>query len=50
MGPGAFRRIREELGIKVYLVPENVKFLKDAVSLFKEGKLEELLEPNEDSH
>jgi len=50
MGPGAFDKIRNVLGIKVYLIPSEVKFLDEAVGLFKEGKLEELLEPNEDEH
>jgi len=46
MGPGAFERVRE-LGMKVYLIPEKAKFLDEALELFKEGRLEELLEPNE---
>ncbi|WP_456343077.1 NifB/NifX family molybdenum-iron cluster-binding protein [Thermovibrio sp.] len=50
MGPGAFDKIRNALGIKVYLIPTRVKFLDEAVELFKEGKLTELLEPNEDEH
>ena len=50
MGPGAFDKIRNVLGIKVYLIPSEVKFLDQAVELFKEGKLTELLEPNEDEH
>ncbi len=50
MGSGAFDKIRNRLGIKVYLIPSGVKFLDEAVELFKEGKLEELLEPNEDEH
>jgi len=50
MGPGAFKKVREEMGIKVYLVPKEIKFLKEAVSLFREGKLNELLEPNEEEH
>jgi predicted Fe-Mo cluster-binding NifX family protein len=50
MGPGAFDKIRNVLGMKVYLVPPEVKFLDDAVEKFKKGELEELLEPNEDEH
>jgi len=34
----------------VYLIPEGVKFLDEVIELFKEGKLERLLEPNEESH
>ncbi|WP_457681020.1 NifB/NifX family molybdenum-iron cluster-binding protein [Thermovibrio sp.] len=49
MGPGAFDKVRS-LGIKVYLVPPEVKFLDEAVEHFKEGKLSELLEPNEDEN
>jgi predicted Fe-Mo cluster-binding NifX family protein len=48
IGPGAFERIRNELGIKIYLVPEEVKFLDTAVEKFKNGELGELLEPNEE--
>jgi len=50
MGPGAFDKIRNRLGIKVYLVPPEVKFLDDAVEKFKSGELLELLKPNEDKH
>ncbi|TCK03357.1 NifB/NifX family molybdenum-iron cluster-binding protein [Phorcysia thermohydrogeniphila] len=50
MGPGAFDKVRNRLGIKVYLVPPEVKFLDDAVEKFKRGELPELLEPNEDEH
>ena len=50
MGPGAFDKIRNGLGIKVYLVPEEVKFLDEALELFKKGELPELTEPNEEEH
>jgi predicted Fe-Mo cluster-binding NifX family protein len=50
MGPGAFDKIRNQLGITVYLIPENVKFLDEAIEMFKRGELEELLEPNEEEH
>lgn len=50
MGPGSFDKIRNVLGMKVYLVPPEVKFLDDAVEKFKKGELEELLEPNEEEH
>ncbi|ADY73473.1 Dinitrogenase iron-molybdenum cofactor biosynthesis protein [Desulfurobacterium thermolithotrophum DSM 11699] len=50
MGPGSFDKIRNILGIKVYLIPPQVKFLDDAIKKFKKGELEELLEPNEDRH
>ena len=46
MGPGAFEKITG-LGMEVYLIPQEVKFLDDAVKLFKEGRLERLTEPNE---
>jgi len=46
MGPGAFEKITG-LGMEVYLIPQEVKFVDDAVELFKEGKLELLTEPNE---
>jgi len=50
MGPGAFDKIRNRMGIKVYLVPPQVKFLDEAVEAFKKGQLQELLEPNEEEH
>jgi len=50
MGPGAFDKIRNGLQIKVYLIPPELKFLDEALRFFKEGKLSELLEPNEDEH
>lgn len=46
MGPGAFEKITG-LGMEVYLIPEEVKFVDEAVELFKEGKLNRLTEPNE---
>ena len=46
MGPGAFEKITG-LGMEVYLIPQEVKFVDEAVELFKEGKLELLTEPNE---
>ncbi len=48
MGPGAFDKVRNRFGMKVYLIPSKVKFLDEALTLFKEGKLQELLEPNEE--
>jgi len=50
MGPGAFDKIRNQMGLKVYLIPEEVKFLDEAIEKFKKGELEELLEPNEEEH
>ena len=50
MGAGAFDKIRNVSGIKIYLIPSNVKFLDDAIEKFKKGELEELLEPNEEKH
>ncbi|SMP15767.1 Predicted Fe-Mo cluster-binding protein, NifX family [Desulfurobacterium pacificum] len=50
MGPGAFDKIRNQLGITVYLIPQNVKFLDEAIEMFKKGELVELLEPNEEEH
>jgi len=49
IGPGAFEKVTS-LGMEVYLVSPEVKFLDEAVKLFREGKLERLLEPNEESH
>jgi predicted Fe-Mo cluster-binding NifX family protein len=49
IGAGAFGHVTS-LGIKIYLVPENVKEVKEAIKLYEEGKLEPLLEPNEESH
>ena len=49
MGPGAFDKVTS-LGMEVYLIPEGVKFLDEVIELFKEGKLERLLEPNEEGH
>ena len=50
MGPGSFDKVKNVLGVKVYLVPPEVKFLDDAVEKFKRGELEELLEPNGEEH
>jgi predicted Fe-Mo cluster-binding NifX family protein len=50
MGPGSFDKVRNVLGVKIYLIPPEVKFLDDAVERFKKGELEELLEPNEEIH
>jgi predicted Fe-Mo cluster-binding NifX family protein len=50
MGPGAFDKVRNRMGIKIYLVPPEIKFLDDAVEKFKKGELPELLQPNEDEH
>ncbi len=47
MGPGAFNKVTG-FGMTVYLIPAEVKFLNEAVELFKEGKLEVLTEPNEE--
>ncbi len=47
IGAGAFDKLKNVAGMEVYLVPTVVKFLDEAVSLFKEGKLTELSEPNE---
>lgn len=38
IGEGAFEKI-SSVGIKVFRVPENAKFLEEALELFKEGKL-----------
>jgi len=50
MGPGSFDKVKNILGVKIYLVPPEVKFLDDAVEKFRRGELEELLEPNEEEH
>ncbi len=49
IGAGAFGHLTA-LGIKIYLVPKEVKTVQEAVKLFKEGKLNLLLEPNEPPH
>jgi len=49
IGAGAFRHL-SAIGIKIYLVPKEVKTVEEAVNLFKEGKLQLLLEPNEPPH
>ncbi len=49
IGQGAFRHLTA-LGIKIYLVPKEVKTVEEALKLFKEGKLNLLLEPNEPPH
>ncbi len=50
MGAGAFDKIRNVMGIKVYLIPPEIKFLDEAVEAFKEMKLKELPAPNEEPH
>ena len=40
IGEGAFEKISSR-GIRVLKVPEKVKFLEDALELFKEGKLKD---------
>jgi len=46
IGRGAFRHVTS-LGIKIFLIPENVKNAMEAIKLYGEGKLQLLLEPNE---
>jgi len=46
VGRGAFNHLRDR-GVKVYLLPEGVKKVDEALRLFKEGKLTLLTEPNE---
>lgn len=46
IGRGAFGHLTSR-GIKIYLVPKEVKTVQEALKLFKEGKLNLLLEPNE---
>ena len=46
IGPGAFEKLKS-FGISIYLVPAEVKFLDDAVEMFKNGNLKILEEPNE---
>ncbi len=45
VGPGAFDKLTR-MGIRIYQIPENVKFLDEAVEMFKKGELKQLLEPN----
>ena len=49
IGEGAFGHLTT-LGIKIYLVPKEVKTVQEAVEHFKNGKLNLLLEPNEPPH
>ena len=49
IGEGAFGHLTWR-GIKVYLVPEGVKRVEEALNLFREGKLNPLSEPNEEPH
>ena len=49
IGSGAFRHITS-LGIKIFVVPENVKEVKEALKFYEEDKLQMLLEPNEEPH
>ncbi|MEO2153944.1 MAG: dinitrogenase iron-molybdenum cofactor biosynthesis protein [Aquificae bacterium] len=49
IGHGAFGHLTQR-GIKIYLVPKEVKTVEEAINLFKEGKLNLLLEPNEPPH
>jgi predicted Fe-Mo cluster-binding NifX family protein len=49
IGEGAFQHVTS-LGIKIYLIPQEVKTVEEAIKLFKEGKLQLLLEPNEPPH
>jgi len=47
MGEGAFEKVKN-LGIKIYLIPSNLKFLDDVIEKFRKRELEEFLEPNEE--
>ena len=49
IGQGAFGHLTVR-GIKIYLVPKEIKTVEEAVKAFKEGKLQMLLEPNEPPH
>ncbi|WP_297444861.1 NifB/NifX family molybdenum-iron cluster-binding protein [Desulfurobacterium sp.] len=49
MGEGAFFNL-QTAGIKVFLIPENIKFVEDAISLYNEGKLQPLTQPSEGGH
>ena len=49
IGQGAFKHLSQR-GIKIYLVPKEVKTVQEAIELFKGGKLNLLLEPNEPPH
>jgi predicted Fe-Mo cluster-binding NifX family protein len=49
IGHGAFGHLTA-LGIKIYLVPKEIKTVEEAVKAFKEGRLQMLLEPNEPPH
>jgi predicted Fe-Mo cluster-binding NifX family protein len=47
IGHGAFEKLKQ-FSMKIYLVPNAVKFFEEAVEMFKNGKLAELEEPSED--
>jgi len=49
IGAGAFGHL-SAIGIKIYSVPKEVKTVEEAINLFKEDKLQLLLEPNEPPH
>ncbi len=49
IGQGAFGHLTAR-GIKIYLVPKEIKTVDEAVKAFKEGKLQMLLAPNEPPH
>ncbi|OMH40437.1 NifB/NifX family molybdenum-iron cluster-binding protein [Desulfurobacterium indicum] len=49
MGEGAFFNL-QSAGVKVFLIPENVKFVEDAIKFYIEGKLQLLTEPSESGH
>jgi len=46
IGEGAFYNL-QRAGMKAYLVPSDVKFVDEAIKLFKDGKLKVLDEPFE---
>ena len=46
IGEGAFGHLKSK-GIDIYLVPKEIKTVKEAVEAFKNGRLQMLLEPNE---
>ncbi len=46
IGAGAFGHLKSR-GIEIFLVPQNIKTVQEAVEAFKKGELQPLLAPNE---
>ncbi|WP_457568563.1 NifB/NifX family molybdenum-iron cluster-binding protein [Desulfurobacterium sp.] len=49
MGEGAFFNL-QSAGVKVFLIPETIKFVEEAIDAYRDGKLKPLTEPSESGH